>query len=81
MHRIYWSASLVQETYFGVPTRTRRLVGVRGRKLLAEQLATFRIHVQQPWRVALSAQIQTTIIPGEKMSGYTPGETSQIGFG
>ena len=50
----------------GVPTRTRRLVLVRGRK----QWATF---IHQPWRVALSAQIQTTIIPGEKMVVIHPG--------
>ena len=30
---------------------------------------------------ALSFQIQTTIIPGEKNGGYTPGETSLIGVG
>ena len=53
MHRIYRGVPLVQES-------TRRLVLVRGRK----QWATF---INQPWRVALSAQIQTTIIPGEKM--------------
>ena len=53
MHRIYRGVPLVQES-------TRRLVLVRGRK----QWATF---IHQPWRVALSAQIQTTIIPGEKM--------------
>ena len=92
MHRIYWGAPLVQETCFWCTKWNKRCVGTGNALLVYQRGQDISVGPVEgncgrtvgvipdshpsTLGAALSFQIQTTIIPGEKMVVIHPGRHS-----